>query len=203
MHTQNTVSVFNRFHFLSMKYLSFILMFCPVLLFAQAGASVYVGPVAGFSPDVNVTTSGKVHYGWAAGLDARIAGDDMYFMIGGQYQQLSLVSSGQPAFFDNDWTIAVGRCGIGGTLFHLSSVSRIRAKALASFNFNLEAPSGAMNKPGYTRLNDSYLGAVGGLGFSAGILDIDFEYQHGLINVYNDRPKSVFHSVAIFIGLNF
>ena len=140
MHTQNTVSVFNRFHFLSMKYGLLIVMFFPVLLFSQAGASVYAGPVTGFSPDGNITSSGQAHYGWAAGLDARIAGDDMYFIIGGQYQQLSLVSSSQPAFFDNDWTVASGRCGLGGTLFRLSSASIIRAKALASFNFNLEAP---------------------------------------------------------------
>jgi hypothetical protein len=186
-----------------MNYVLLIVMFFPVLLFSQAGASVYAGPVTGFSPDGNITASGQGHYGWAAGLDARIAGDDMYFMIGAQYQKLSLISSSQPAFFDNDWTIAAGRCGIGGTLFHLSSVSRIRAKALASFNFNLEAPSGALNIPGYTRLNDSHLGAVGGLGLSIGILDIDFEYQHGIINVYNDQPKSIFHSVAIFLGLNF
>lgn len=189
-----------------MKYFKLIVfgvIFLPFFASAQSGVSIQIGPMVAFSPDNNITESGKLHYGWASGLDVRFMGDDMYFMVGGQYQALSLMSTQSPEIFNNDWTILTGRCGLGGTLLRLSNNSTIRAKALVSFNFNFDAPSGALNKPDYSNLNDSFLGAVAGLGLTRGIFDFDVEYQHGFINAYNLRPNSTFNTIALLVGFNF
>ncbi len=186
-----------------LKTLAIFFTLTPVFLIAQSGASIQVGPMIAFSPDKNVTSSGNLHYGWTAGIDARLMGDGMYFILGAQYQNMSLASTSSPDFFKNDFSVLGGRGGLGFTIVRLSHKSSIRTKALASFNFIMNAPNNALNKPGYDLLNDSYLGAVTGIGLTMGALDFDIEYQHGFINAYNKQPKSTINNISLLVGFNF
>jgi len=179
------------------------LVMLPIFSIAQPGISIQVGPIAAFSPDKNITPSGQMHYGLAASADARLLGDDMYFVLGGQYQQMSLMATKTPQIFKNDWVVLGGRFGLGFTLASLTHKSSLRTKVLASLNFIMDAPRNALDIPGYSKLNDSYLGGISCIGLTCGIFDFDLEYQHGFINAYNKQPKSTFNSFALLAGIKF
>jgi hypothetical protein len=77
-----------------MKYLIF---YCLIYIAVQSshaqtqGLVVQAGLTSAFSKDKNITRSGEGHYGWMVGGDARILEGGMYFIIGGQYHQTSLI----------------------------------------------------------------------------------------------------------------
>ena len=78
-----------------------------------------------------------------------------------------------------------------------------RSKLIGCINFLIDAPSDGLGLEGYKNLNDSFLGAGTGLGFTIGSLDLDFEYQYGLINAYNKVPDSKFGSLTLLAGFHF
>lgn len=84
-----------------MKYILFICL--SILLIETSytqtqGLVIQTGLTSGFSKDNNVTKSGEAHYGWMVGADARILEGGMYFIIGGQYHQTSLISTKRQIF---------------------------------------------------------------------------------------------------------
>lgn len=174
-------------------------------IFAQAPAVVIqTGLTAAFSKDEVVTPSGHGHYGWMLGVDGRILEGDIYFILGGQYHQSSLVASTKPEFFTkNNWKTFMGRCGLGMNVYRLSEQTVLRTKLLASVNFILDAPSNGLDIPNYEKLNDSYLGAVTGVGITIGFIDIDLDYQYGIINAYNKQSNTTFSSWTLMAGLHF
>ena len=183
----------------------FFLTVSVITSFGQApGIVIQTGLTTGYSKDFNITKGKEMHYGWMVGADARLLEGDMYFIIGGQYHKTSLNSTGSAEFFkNNDWTQLHGRCGLGFNIFRLSERITFRSKLLGSINFTLEAPKDALNIPEYTTLNDSSLGAATGIGVTIGSLDIDLEYQYGIINAYYMQPKSTFDIWTLMAGFHF
>jgi hypothetical protein len=176
----------------------------PVFLYAQSpGLVIQTGLTASYSKDANITKANQGHYGWMVGADARILEGDLYFLIGGQFHKTDLMSTSSPDFFKNDWSMVMGRAGFGFNLLHLSERIVFRSKILGSINFILDAPENGQNIPGYIELNDSYFGAVTGLGLTIGSFDLDLDFQYGFINAYFEQPKSTFDSWTLMVGFHF
>lgn len=190
-----------------MKFFQTILFYFIFLVFATGqapGLVIQTGITTSYSKDANITSGKGLHYGWMVGADARILEGDLYFLIGGQYHKTSLKSSTSPDFFkNNDWTLMHGRCGIGFNIFRINEKISFRSKLLGSVNFIMDAPTKALNIPDYELLNDSFLGAVTGLGITIGSIDIDLDFQYGLINSYFKRPKSTFDIWTLMAGFHF
>lgn len=180
------------------------LVWFPVLLCGQSpGLVIQAGLSASYSKDANITKAKQGHFGWMIGADARILEGDLYFLIGGQFHKTNLMSTSSLEFFKNDWSVAMGRAGFGFNLLHISERVVIRSKLLGSVNFILDAPEKGQNIPGYTELNDSYLGAVTGLGLTLGSFDFDLDFQYGFVNAYFMQPKSTFDSWTFMAGFHF
>jgi len=180
------------------------LIWLPVLLCAQApGLVIQTGLTASYAKDANITKANQRHYGWMIGADARILDGDLYFLLGGQFHKTDLISTSSPDFFKNDWSIVMGRAGFGFNLLHINERIVVRSKILGSINFILDAPENGQNIPGYTELNDSFLGAVTGLGLTIGSFDFDLDFQYGFINAYFKQPKSTFDSWTFMVGFHF
>ncbi|KXK37815.1 MAG: hypothetical protein UZ09_BCD002001914 [Bacteroidetes bacterium OLB9] len=168
------------------------------------GLVIYGGLSAMASKDKTITPSGHFHYGWLAGADVRLLDGDLYFLIGGQYQKSSIFSSSSPDFFSKrDLTLANGRLGMGFNIVHFSERVALRSKLLASINFVMEGPKEGLNKPGYNKLNDSFLGGVTGLGLTLGAFDFDLEYQYGVINAFYQQKNSTFSGISLLAGFHF
>lgn len=187
------------------KYLILFLTVSP-LIFVSAqspGLVVQTGLTAAFSKDKNVTKESEGHYGWLVGADARLLEGSLYFVIGGQYAELNLVSSSKADFFDNDWKLLLLRAGFGFNILTISDNLAIRSKILGSINYIADAPENGLNKDGYRQINDSYLGAVTGLGVTIGAFDVDLEYQHGILNAYREQKDSKFTHWTLMAGFHF
>ena len=176
------------------RLLVFLFLFQSYTAISQApGVVVQAGLTSMYSKDKTITKDGEMHYGWVVGADARLLDGDLYFIIGGHYINTSLRSSSAPEFFvKRDWKIMSGRCGIGFNIFRLSESMVFRSKLVGCINFLVDAPSDGLGLDGYKKLNDSFLGAGTGIGFTLGSLDFDLEYQHGLINAYNRENGATF-----------
>jgi hypothetical protein len=187
------------------RLLVFFFLFQSYTAISQApGIVVQAGLTSMYSKDKTITKDGEMHYGWVVGADARLLDGDLYFIIGGQYINTSLRSSTAPEFFvKRDWKVMSGRCGIGFNILRLSESMVFRSKLIGCINFLIDAPSDGLGLEGYKNLNDSFLGAGTGLGFTIGSLDLDFEYQYGLINAYNKVPDSKFGSLSLLAGFHF
>lgn len=190
-----------------------VLTICLAVFFLQdavsqtaGGVSVQTGLSYGFSKESALTREGQGHYGWMAGVDARLMGGDMYFLVGGQYHRTSLFSTSDLSFFKTDMDLAMARLGMGFTIVKLGYKSYLRTKLLASINFVLEGPDSQVAFPNSTapaNLNDSYLGGVTGIGWTKGPLDIDLEFQYGILNAVFDQEKTKFNYITLMCGVNF
>lgn len=176
-----------------------------MLSFSQSpGLVIQTGLTTAYAKDFNITNNKGMHFGWMVGADGRLLDGDLYFIIGGQFHKTSLRSSTTPDFFkNNDWTLIHGRCGIGFNIFRINEKMSLRSKVLGSVNFLFDAPANALNIPGYTKLNDSFLGAATGIGITLGSIDLDLEFQYGIINAYNEQPKSTFDIWTLMAGFHF
>ncbi len=182
---------------------SSVFFICFSLRSQSPGLVIQTGLTLAYAKDSNITRTNQGHYGWMIGADARILESNLYFIIGGQYHKTSIVSTSSPDFFKTDQSVFMTRCGLGFDLLHLSEKIALRSKLLGSINFILDAPANALNIPGYTQLNDSYLGAVTGVGITIGSFDIDLDFQYGFINAYYKQPKSTFDSWTLMAGFHF
>lgn len=170
----------------------------------NAGLVVQTGLTMGYPKDGAILSNGAANYGLMVGADARILDGGMYFIIGGQYHALSLTPNKSPEFFNNNnWRVVMGRFGVGFSVAQLNSNTWLRSKILCSMNFNIDYPTGALNIPDYTTMNDTFLGLTTGIGLTKGIYDLDLEYQYGLVNAYYEKPKTKFDFWTLMIGINF
>lgn len=186
------------------KAVLFFLFYSSVIQGQAPGLVIQTGITTSYSKDFNITNNKGLHYGWMVGADARILDGDMYFIVGGQYHATGLRSTTTPDFFkNNDWSLLHGRVGLGFNIFRINEKVTFRSKLLGSVNFLIDAPSKALNIPDYELLNDSFLGAVTGLGVTIGMIDIDVDFQYGLINAYNKRPESTFDIWTLMVGFHF
>jgi hypothetical protein len=176
-------------------------------MYAQSGGvSVQTGLSYGFTKNKTLTQSGQAHYGWMAGLDARLLGGDMYFLVGAQYHRTSLFSTESVSFFKNDMDVVMTRLGLGFTIWKLGYKSYLRTKLLGSINFVLDGPDPKPffpNAASPANLNDSFLGGTTGLGWTKGALDIDLEFQYGLLNSVFKQPESKINYISLLVGVNF
>jgi len=191
-----------------MKYifsLILILFFAQTAVDAQSpGLVIQAGLSTAYAKDTNITKGNQAHYGYVIGADARIIEGSMYFIIGGQYHVTSLNSTSSQDFFkNNDWKILMTRLGLGFNIIKFSDKLALRSKLLGSINFSLDSPRGGLNIPDYMVLNDSFLGVTSGLGLTIGFIDIDLEFQFGVINAYQFQPKSTFDSWTLVTGVHF
>ncbi|MFZ1751467.1 MAG: hypothetical protein WAU01_14805 [Saprospiraceae bacterium] len=190
-----------------MKYILPIVFYFITIFSIQSqspGLVVQTGVTSSFSKDKNITLAGEGHYGWMVGADARLLEGDLYFIIGLQYHQTNLKSISKINFFsENDWKLIVGRAGLGFNILRINEKLSLRSKIIGSVNFVSDAPENALNKVGYTFINDSFLGAATGLGLTIGSFDIDVEYQYGIINAYKEQPKSTFDIWTLMAGFHF
>ncbi len=190
-----------------MKYLFmclFLVLYSLDLSSQSPGLVIQAGLTEAYSKDKNVTKSKEGHYGWMFGADARILEGDLYFILGGQYHQTSVKSSGSADFFkSNDWKILMGRFGFGFNIIKFADNLAIRSKILGSLNYVMDAPTGGLNIDGYREINDSYLGIVSGLGVTIGSLDIDLDFQYGTINAFRFKPETKFNSWTLMTGFHF
>jgi hypothetical protein len=174
---------------------------------AQSGANFYVGLNTGKTADQIVTKSGEMHYGYLVGLDARLAGEDMYFIVGGQYGTLSLFSEDSASFFsgENKLTQFKLRIGIGLNIVHFSENIRLRTKALGSFDFISKYDESGFpdNVVGYEKVNDGYFGAVTGLGLDIGIFTIDLEVELAVLNAFYEKSDTKYNAFSLTGGVRF
>ena len=182
-----------------------ILFFAQTAVDAQSpGLVIQAGLSTAYAKDTNITKGNQAHYGYVIGADARIIEGSMYFIIGGQYHVTSLNSTSSQDFFkNNDWKILMTRLGLGFNIIKFSDKLALRSKLLGSINFSLDSPRGGLNIPDYMVLNDSFLGVTSGLGLTIGFIDIDLEFQFGVINAYQFQPKSTFDSWTLVTGVHF
>lgn len=167
------------------------------------GLSVQTGLIGGFSKDKVLTPSG-IHSGWLVNADARLLDGGLYFIIGGQYNNMALVASNKLKLFsDKSLQQACFRGGFGFDIFRFSERFTIRSKAIGSINFIVSSPSDVLGVAEYDKINDSYLGAVTGLGITFKALDIDIEYQYGIINAIYGQKDTKISSVSFMVGVNF
>ncbi|MFZ1704981.1 MAG: hypothetical protein WAT79_11595 [Saprospiraceae bacterium] len=170
------------------------------------GISIQTGLTYGFSKEKVLTQQGQGHYGWMVGADARLMGGDMYFLVGGQYHRTSIYSTDSPKFFETDMDIVMTRVGLGFTIVKFGYKSFLRSKILGSINFVIDGPdtkTAFPNSATPANLNDSFLGATTGIGWTKGILDIDFDFQYGLLNSVFKQPDSKFSYFTLMCGVNF
>jgi len=187
------------------SFLLVLLSFSDALSQTSGGLSLQAGLSYGFSQEQALTRSGQGHYGWCAGADARLFGGDVYFLIGGQYHKTSLFSTEKLNFFKTDMTVVMGRMGMGFSLARLGYKSYLRTKILASINFIANGPDPSSAFPGAVspaNLNDSYLGGVTGIGWTKGRLDLDLEFQYGILNSVFGQPKTTFNYFTLLCGIN-
>lgn len=184
-----------------------IILFSCVYINAQSGANVYLGLISGKTKDNVVSKDGELHYGYLVGLDARIAGDDMYFLIGGQYATLSLFSEDGAQFFsgENKMKQFKLRIGIGFNIARLSDNITLRSKILGSFDFlsSYDESGFPDNLVGYEQVNDGYLGAVTGVGLDIGIFTIDLEYELSALNAFYKQPDTKYNTFSLTTGVRF
>jgi hypothetical protein len=167
------------------------------------GLVVQAGLSSAFSHDKNITPSGKGHYGWVVGADARLLDGGLYFLMGGQYHRLNLVAESTPLPFTNkDWGIFTGRFGIGFNFWRIHERLALRSKLLCSINFNQDVDISKLMQP-YDRINDSFLGIGSGLGLTLGILEFDVDFQYGVLNAYNKQKDTNFNMINLVAGVRF
>jgi hypothetical protein len=167
------------------------------------GLVVQAGLSSAFSQDKNITPSGQGHYGWVVGVDARLLEGGLYFIMGGQYHRLNLVADSSPNPLNNkDWGILTGRFGLGFNFWRIHERLALRSKLLCSINFNQDFDTNKLEAP-YDKVNDSFLGVGTGLGLTLGILEIDLDYQYGVLNAYYKQKDTNFNMISLTGGVRF
>ena len=190
-----------------MKYV-LSLVVCLVLttsICAQnGGMRIYFGSTSLFNKDVIANPEGFSHSGYHIGVDGRLMGGGMAFLVGGRYTSTSKIAVKEFKLRGHESTLSVlnGRVGLGISIFSFSSSIRIRTKILASFDIVLAENGSELPPAGYI-LNDGWAGLVSGLGADLGPATIDIEYEYGVINGYNKIKGSTFNSLTFSVGVFF
>lgn len=180
-----------------------IALFFGISMVAQAqkgGLQVHGGYLMGinnneaFSPDV-------VRGGYQVIADARLIGGGMHFLFGGGVGRWA-INSGS-GFGGDQMTLATGRFGLGITLVEFSRNLRLRTKLVGSIRFIGSVDADKIDNQEFRKVNDSFGGALTGLGLDIGAITVDFEYEHGLINMINQKPDTKINFFSLTAGVFF
>jgi len=183
-----------------------VCLFASFSAWSQAGLQVYTGLSIGSNAAMEVTPEGTAHYGYIIGADARLISSDMYFIIGMQYEDISLLSQESASFFSNEGSMQMlkGRGGLGFNLFKFSEKIILTGKVLGSLDYVYNYPADLIvDRTPYNKLNEAVLGATGSLGIQAYNLTLEFEYEYSLLNTYFKQKDSKFSYMAIKVGFFF
>lgn len=187
-------------------------LFASFSAFSQAGVQVYTGLSIGSNADIEVTPEGTAHYGYIIGADARLNSSDMYFIIGMQYEDISLLGQESASFFSNEGSMQMlkGRGGLGFNLFKFSEKIILTGKVLGSLDYIYNYPADLISdrrdqnmELTHNKLNEAVLGATGSLGIQAYNLTFELEYEYAMINSYFKEKYSKFSYLAAKIGFFF
>ncbi len=181
-----------------------ILCLCYSIFYAQSGVKIYTGLTTGFNKDKIVTPDGHMHYGYEVGVDAMLNDDRMYFMLGGKYGTVDLLSSSSANFFSKDkMTYFKGRVGLGFDMIKLSSKAFITSRVLGSMQYALTYDQSLLTEEGYQKINEGTAGLVAGVGYRYRMFNIDVEYEHGLFNLYYKKKNTSMSYLSLLFGINF
>lgn len=171
---------------------------------AQGGSlQVFAGYRTSITP-LDAYLAGSAGGGPTIGADARLLGEDLYFLIGGSYS----IQSGQGEFFsadiDSGFSLTSARIGIGFRIFRISRRISLRSKVAGSLHFVNDLEMGENPSTGADYIpNDSFAGGLTGLGLDIGALTIDVDYEYGLINAVNKEAESTVDFITVTAGFKF
>ncbi len=183
-----------------------VVIFCLYVGFIHGqapGLVIQAGSSMAWVKDQQVTPEGYSHPGWTISTDARLLEGSMYFLVGGQYHQLQFYPISGYALKKGDWHLMMGRFGLGFDLAHISNLIAIRSKLLASINFNITTPEGGIQTPTYETVNEAFFGATSGIGITIGFIDVDLEYQYGIINAFYEKSDTKVNFLSLIAGFHF
>ncbi len=192
----------------TMRSAFFIFIICSSInAIAQSGVTLYTGLSYAISRDQIMTPSGTAHTGYTAGLTARLNDDPMYFMFTGEYGVFNLTASEKLSFIDNkDLTYTKGKAGLGFDVVKLGKKTTLRSKfqgnILVIYKVNREIePIDTPTDNRYVKLNEAIAGLSTGIGLTYKHLDIDFEYEHGLYNIYYTKKQTTMNFFNFTVGV--
>ena len=190
---------FNRKYVFSI----FFALSCLVVNAQGGGLNVYGGYSAGFNSYEPWSNNGGVRGGYHLGADARILGDDMYFLIGGRYTRLAVNDDSFPAISSDSYNLGTLRIGLGFTLAHLSQKVKLKSLLVGSLHFQGLVNSSLVRNPGFDIYNDSFLGATKGIGVNIGALTLMVEYEYGLVNAIQFVAETKLSFITVSAGVWF
>lgn len=177
----------------------------------QSGISIYAGSSYAVSTDKTMTPNGTSHTGFVVGSNLRMLDDGMCFLFTGEYGRFNLMARDKVDFtsVNKDLHYFKGKFGIGKDVKKFSSKIKLRTKLqgnilyILKFDPNLTTLTPAMKETGYYKLNEAIGGLSSGLGLTIKFIDIDFEYEHGFFNIYNNMKKTNMHFLNLTAGIRF
>jgi len=175
------------------------------LSYAQnAGMRAYAGTSSMSNRVATITPEGASHNGYHFGVDGRLNGGGMFFVVGLRYTSIDLIASTDSGYFENDSAhkIFSGRVGLGWHLIQFRNGFSIRGKALAQVDSNLSYDKELLSVP-YDDLVDAAAGAIVGLGIEFKGLTLDVEYEYGLVNVYAQQSDTKSDALSFSAGFFF
>jgi hypothetical protein len=185
----------------------FILLLSCIQTYAQSGLTFYTGYSYAISPDKVMTPSGNSHTGYTVGLTARLNEDPMYFMFTGEYGVFNLTASDKIASVKNkNLAYTKGKFGLGFDVAKLGTNTTLRSKfqgnilVIYKVSQNI-VPIDSPPDNKYILLNEAIAGLSSGIGLTYKHLDFDFEYEHGLYNIYYGKKNTTMNFFNFTVGI--
>lgn len=149
-----------------------------------------------------VSKAGQFQTGYLVGIDGRLTDGAMYFMLSGEYGKFDLMSQEKFNISGGEkFSFFKGRTGLGFKLFGNDKVF-VSSKVQASFDIVLDYNDDFL-KPKNYKINDGFLGAATGLALNIYALFVEFEYEHGILNMYYERPETIINFYTLKVGVKF
>lgn len=168
----------------------------------SAGATFYSGVTFGKTKDPIVSKEGQFQTGYLIGLDGRLNDGSLYFMLSGEYGKFDLMSQEKINIATGEkFSFFKGKTGLGFKILGNDNVY-ISSKIQASIDLVLNYDD-AVLKPTDYKINDGFLGAATGIGLNIYALFIELEYEHGILNLYYEKPETIINFYTLKLGVKF
>jgi hypothetical protein len=194
-----------------MKLIVSVFFFLHVsMIYAQGGSfTIYAGSSYAWSTDKVMTPEGTSHTGFVVGGNLRMLDDGMCFLFTAEYGRFNLMAREKVDFtyINKDLHYTKGKFGIGKNLFKVKNKLKFQTKLqgnilyIQKFDPNLPELTPAMRETGYYKLNEAIGGLSTGLGINYKFIDLDFEYEHGFFNIYNNMKSTNMNFISWTLGI--